>query len=217
MFSIESFYQTYETDTVSINIRNKPFTFLVPKSLDAFIDSSDVSDQFPLWAKIWEASLVLADHLASQQMKSKTLLELGAGLGATGIIAEKFGYQVTSTEYDSHAFQFLQANAHHNDCQTIDIKYLDWHKPQIDSPFDIIVGSELIYKESDFKPLQALFHQHLKPHGEILLAGEIRKSTKSFLDLMAQWYHIEIFRKKLRSEDTVKTILLIRLTGKTKP
>jgi len=166
-----------------------------------------------LWIKIWEASLILADHLVNQS-QSKKILELGAGLGTIGIIAESFGYMVTSTEYDSQSLQFLMANAHINECKNIHIQQLDWHKPNIDDKFDIIIGSELIYKESDFEPLIALFRKYLLPGGEILLANEPRKSYEPFLDVLKQWYHIEIWRKRLRASDETKTILMTRLTGK---
>jgi len=215
MFSIESFNQTYETETISVKINNKPFSFLTPKNLDNLLDSSDIKNQFPLWVKIWEASLILADHLVNQKQQSKSILELGAGLGITGIIAESFGYKVTATEYDAQALQFLMANAHTNDCKTIDIQQLDWHKPNIEGQFDIIVGSELIYKESDFESLIALFQKYLLPGGEILLANEPRKLYEPFLDILKNWYHIEIWRKRMRATDETKTILLTRLTGKS--
>jgi predicted nicotinamide N-methyase len=215
MFSIESFNQTYETETISLKVKHKPFSFLTPKKLDDLLDSSDIQHQFPLWVKIWEASLILADHLVSQNQLSKSLLELGAGLGTTGIIAESFGYKVTATEYDAQALQFLMANAHANDCKTIDIQHLDWHNPNIEGQFDIIAGSELIYKESDFEPLIALFQKYLLPGGEILLANEPRKLYEPFLDILKSRYKIEIWRKRLRAIDKTKTILLTRLTGKT--
>jgi len=214
MFSIESFYQTFETETNSLSIENKPFSFLTPKNLDEVLDSTDSNHQFPLWVKIWESALVLADHLARQNQSSKTLLELGAGLGTIGIVAESFGYKVTSTEFDSQALQFLKANAHINACKTIQIQHLDWDKPNINGTFDIIVGSELIYKESAFEPLIAIFHKCLAPEGQILLANEPRKLFEPFLNLLKKWFHIEIWRKRLSAPDKTKTILLTRLRGK---
>jgi predicted nicotinamide N-methyase len=214
MFSIESFYQTYDTEKISIKIGNTPYAFLTPKNLNKLLDLSNDQNQFPLWVKIWESSIILIDHLANQKKSSKSILELGAGLGAIGIIAESFGYKVTATEYDPHAQQFLMANARINKCQNIHIQQLDWHKPDIEGKFDIIVGSELIYKEKDFEPLMALFQKYLLPGGEILLANEPRKSYEPFLEILKQSYHINIWRKQLRATDETKTILLTRLTGK---
>ncbi|KPA16725.1 Methyltransferase [Candidatus Magnetomorum sp. HK-1] len=215
MFSIESFNQTYETEIIPLTIRDKQFSFLMPKKLDDFIDKSDSLNNFPMWAKIWEASLVLADHIAGQYKSPKTILELGSGLGVTGIIAAAFGHKVTLTEYDPHAIQFLHANAHINNCiKNIDIKFLDWKNPKIDSTFDMIVGSELIYKERAFPSLVSLFHKYVSKKGEILLTTEPRKASKPFLDMMMPWYKIQIWRKRMRAADATRTVLLIRLTAR---
>jgi len=210
MFSIESFEQSFETEKISLKVGNRSFSFLTPKKIEELIETN----MFPLWVKIWEASLVLSDYLVNRNHLSKSLLELGAGLGTIGIIAESVGYKVTTTEYDSKAIQFLHANAHINESHTLKIEHLDWHKPDLEGLFDIIVGSELIYKQSDFEPLIALFRQYLSPKGEILLANEPRKSYEPFLDILKEWYHIEIWKKSLRSIDGTKKILLTRLTGK---
>jgi len=216
MFSIESFKQTYETETVSVKVQDKPYSFIIPQNLDALMPREGM--QFPLWAKIWEAAIVLADHMVSPKMEtSGTLLELGAGLGVTSVIADSHGYNVTATEYDSHAIQFIHANSHINECIDLRVDHLDWHNPKIDTTFDKIIGSELIYKETDFESLLALFKKFLKPDGEIYLAFEPRKATKSFLDMMSQWYQIGMWRKQWQSsEDTQKkTILVVRLIPKT--
>jgi predicted nicotinamide N-methyase len=214
MFSIKSFFQQYETEKVSLTIQNKPFSFLIPKKLDQFIDEKDVLKQFPLWAKIWESSLVLSDYLVSHYKSPKRILELGAGLGVNSIIASSLGHQVTLTEFDPHAFQFAQANASINSCHTIDFKMLDWQSPDVESKFDMIVGSELIDKESVFAAMSHFFHHYLLNDGEIILANELRKTSKLFFDTMTQTYNIQIWRKKLRASDKEKTILLSRFTVK---
>jgi len=217
VFSIESFNKTYETDTIPLSIRDKNFSFLMPKKIDSFIDESDSLQNFPMWAKIWDASLILADHIAGNYKSPKTIMELGSGLGVTGITASAFGHSLTLTEYDSHAIQFIHANAHINNCTaSIEIKHLDWKNPKLDGSFDIIIGSELTYKESAFPSLLSLFNKYLSKEGEILLTTEPRKIIKFFLDMMMPWYKIQIWRKSLRQGDNSKKILLIRLKAKDK-
>ena len=65
MFSMSAFHQKYETDVSSLAIGDRRFKFFVPKSLDPFLDKEDVFSEFPLWSKIWEASIVLANHVAA--------------------------------------------------------------------------------------------------------------------------------------------------------
>ena len=199
MFSIDTFHQQYQTEQRETVIGQHAFRFLVPQSLEQFLDPEDLFNQFPLWTKIWEASLVLAHRLAATPpVAGQRWLELGAGIGVVGIAAAAFQHDITITEYDPHALNFIRANAYLNQC-----------------PQDRIVGSELIYNEKDFPALGALFKSLLKPNGEILLAGEVRQTNRAFLDLMQTDFHIEIARNTLRSDERAIAVLLIRMRPKT--
>ena len=57
MFSIDTFHQQYQTESRESVIGKRAFRFLVPQSLEQFLDPEDPFNQFPLWSKIWEASL----------------------------------------------------------------------------------------------------------------------------------------------------------------
>jgi len=101
MFSIEQFYQAYETETAEVVINGKKFSILLPRYLDRFINPIDVLHDFPLWAKIWKASWVLSGYLADLPPDvNKRLLEIGAGVGLVSIVAATFGHQITMTEYN---------------------------------------------------------------------------------------------------------------------
>ena len=115
MSSLESFDRKYETDTKDVVIRGRKFNFLVPRSLDRFVDPQDIFHDFPLWSKLWETSIVLADYLAGCTADPhKSLLEIGCGLGLVGVVASSFGHNVTMTEYNPDALNFARANAEIN-------------------------------------------------------------------------------------------------------
>ena len=63
MYSLEKFNQEYETDIINIGIADRTYRFQIPKTIERFIDQNDPLHEFPLWAKIWEASIVLAGKL----------------------------------------------------------------------------------------------------------------------------------------------------------
>lgn len=215
MFSIDTFRQQYQTELRESVIGKRCFRFLVPQSLEQFLNPADIFNQFPLWTKIWEASLVLAHHLAATPpVAGQRWLELGAGIGVVGIVAAAFQHDITITEYDTHALNYIRANAHLNQCPQGRILQLDWLQPALTRRFDRIVGSELIYNERDFPALGTLFKSLLKPDGEILLAGEVRRTNRVFLDLVQADFHIEIARKKLRSDQRSIAVLLIRMRPK---
>jgi hypothetical protein len=70
MFSIETFYQEYETESTELVVNAKKFNILLPRYLDGFINPMDVIDDFPLWAKIWKASWVLSGYLADMPVEN---------------------------------------------------------------------------------------------------------------------------------------------------
>ncbi len=215
MFSLESFRKGYETDTTNVVIRKRDFTFFVPKTLDRFIDPQDVFHDFPLWSKIWEASIVLADYLGGIPPETgKRFLEIGCGLGLVGIIASSFGHHVTMTEHNPHALNFSRANAKMNASlvgPNLVIRELDWNRPQLQGTFDFIVGSEVIYKEGDYQPIQGLIETFLVPNGEVILAEGVRKTSVNFFRQMGEFFNIKAQKKVLRSKEEEKKVLLCRM------
>lgn len=215
MLSIQEFHRQYQTEPRDSVIGERAFRFLAPLSLEPFLDPEDVFHQFPLWTKIWEASLLLAHRVAAMPpVPDRSWLELGSGLGVVGVVAAAFGHRITITEHDPHALNFIGANLHINNCPPTAVHRLDWMKPDLTGRFDRIIGSELIYNEKDFAALKHLFQKLLQPEGEILLAGEVRQSNRAFLDLMATDFDIAIARNTLRADSGSIRILLMRFRPK---
>jgi predicted nicotinamide N-methyase len=215
MLSLESFYQKYETEANEVVVKDRKFQILLPRSIAGFINTNDVFHEFPLWAKIWRESWVLADYLAAMPVAAKKqFLELGAGVGLVSIVAASFGHRITMSEYNHDALQFARANAHINDCPGLPIVELDWNRPQLPGRFDYIVASEVIYKEEDCRPLMKLLKACLKPDGEVILAGEMRKSSMDFYKELANLFNIKVQKKVLRSDDEKINIYLFRMTLK---
>ena len=218
MFSLETFHQRYETDTSDLVIRNRRFQFFAPRSLDDFVDPVDIFHDFPLWSKIWEASVVLADHLAQiPPDPEKRFLEIGCGLGLVGVVAASFGHRVTATEHNAHALDFVRANARANlpsSTGNLEILALDWNKPQLEGSFDCILGSEVIYHEKDFEPILKLFRTYLKPEGHIILAAAIRKTSVEFFRQAARVFHMTARKKVLRSSGNEARFILCTLRFK---
>jgi predicted nicotinamide N-methyase len=216
MFSIEQFYQAYETETAEFVINGKKFKILLPKYLYRFINPIDILHDFPLWAKIWKASWVLSGYLADLPPDvNKRLLEIGGGVGLVSIVAATFGHKITMTEYDPDALNFARANACLNHGLDFPIKKLDWNHPSLKDRFDLIVASEVTYKEEDFYPLIRLFKSNLKPGGEIILASEIRQSGKDLFGLFKSDFDITVAKKTLRSGTDAITVVLFNMRLKS--
>jgi predicted nicotinamide N-methyase len=218
MFSLKSFQEKYETDTKDMVIRHRSFKFLVPKTIDRYIDPKDLFHDFPLWSKIWEASIVLADYLAGLPVDpDKCFLEIGCGLGVVGIVAASFGHRITMTETNPYALDFAHANAEINPPSAgsnLRILKLDWNRPRLKALFDYIVASEIIYSERDYQSILNLFKTYLTPEGEIILAEGVRKTTLEFFRQMGQFFHITAQKKVLRSKEQETRVMLCRMRFK---
>jgi 2-polyprenyl-3-methyl-5-hydroxy-6-metoxy-1,4-benzoquinol methylase len=213
VLSLEEFQKEYETDVSPVTIRNRRFQFFIPKSIDRFLNPDDPLKQFPLWAKIWDASLILADELAGLSTHpGTTFVEIGCGIGLVGVVAASFGHDVTMTEYDPHALAFARANALLNGLAELRVMPLDWNQPAPDENYDFIIGSEIIYHERDFDPIRGVFERLLKPGGEIILCAEMRKTNMVFLSLLQNTYAIKARKKTLRSEAKNISVMLCHLS-----
>jgi len=218
MLTLESFQEQYDVTKTHVAIRNRHFNFFVARSLDSFLDNEDIFHDFPLWIKVWEASLVLADYVAAMEVEpDKKLLEIGCGIGLVGIVASAFGHRMTMTEYNQDALNFARANALLNPpsrASNLEIQEMDWNRPKLLGSFDYIIGSEIIYKEIDFQPILNLFTTYLKDGGEIILAGGIRKTGIEFMRRMSDYFDVIARKKIFRSKDKEVKVMLCSMKPK---
>lgn len=212
MFSLESFHRKYESDVSELNVQGRAFRLFIPRSIETFIDDGEALGGFPLRSKIWEASLVLADELAGRAPKSGCrILEIGGGIGLVSVVARCFGHDIVMTEHNPHALEYARANAQENACPDLRILDLDWNTPELEGMFDCIVGSEVVYHERDYEPLERLFGTLLKPGGEIILSEGIRKSSMAFFARMQARYQAQGMKKVLRSRGKEIPVILCRM------
>lgn len=184
--------------------------------LEPLLDGKDplknVSD-FPFWIKLWEAAIVLADFLVGQELRENcTLMDVGAGLGAPGLAAAAKGCAVTLTDYQDVIVDFQKVSAAASGLRNVDFKIVDWLNPPDLEPVDIIIGAEIVFNEKFNEPLLDVFRKYLKPGGVIYLAHDAeRQSLAGFLQKAEEEYKISVSRRKLKSLEQDKIIILNRL------
>jgi predicted nicotinamide N-methyase len=215
LFSLSKFQSDYDTETFPVRIGDRELRFLKPKAIDRFINPDDPMTDFPMWAKFWEASVVLTHYMASLPVAAdRRILELGSGLGVAGIAAAVMGHAITLTEQNPDALNFLHANASLSGCDRIAIHRLDWFHPELEGCFDLIIGSEIVYKDSVIEPLEALFRNHLAPDGRVVLAERVRTTEALFFERMSSSFRIRAKKHTLRSGEKSVTVVLFELSAK---
>ncbi|MFO7840264.1 MAG: methyltransferase domain-containing protein [Desulfosalsimonadaceae bacterium] len=205
----------YELETVPIGIGGKRMQFYRVGNWEPFIEKLFAEGgsftDFPHWIKIWEASLVLADYLLDAGLDCpQSVLEIGAGMGITGMFLAAFGHEVTLTDNQEDSLALLRLNVEYNGLSgNAQVRFLDWHEPDLEDRFDIICGAEVIYRESAFAPLTALFRRHLKPGGRIFLAHDRqRNSTEKFISRLPQDMTAESIGKTFSGKDMARRIII---------
>lgn len=205
-----------ELEEEVITIRGKTLKILKPKRLEDVFQGDPFleTEKFPFWFKIWEGSLILADHLATLGEK-KRILELGCGLGVVSLFARAFGHEVFATDIEELPLIILQKSAELNKL-SLNIQRLDILNPDLKDSFDIVAASEILYKKSFYDPLLKFFQNYLKPTGEVLLAHseERKRILIPFLFKAQNFFEIQTSIRKLKSQDETTTIILNRLIPK---
>lgn len=199
-----------------INIRGKTFKIFLPAKLEEIFQGDPLLEveKFPFWAKVWESSLILADYLATIEPPKK-ILELGAGLGVPSLVSASFGHDVLATDYEELPLKFIELSAKENNL-TVRTQLLDWRNPELSEKFDLIVGSEIIFRKSLFEPLIELFKNYLKEEGEVILShpSERKRVLIPFLYMTQEKFEILTSIRRLKDEEKTIEIILNRLKPK---
>jgi len=214
--SLDSFHAAYDAEPVEMVIAGRSYRIFTPRTIERFLHDAGTLNGFPLWARIWPASIVLAEVVASMPAEHRRKwIEIGGGLGQVSIAAAACGHRITFSEANPHAMEFARASAELNGLPQLPVVQLDWSRRSVPGTFDVVIGSELVYRDADIVPLQQLFTRLLKPAGEVILAGEVRRVSEGFFRRMKESFHVQVHRKRLRSGPHSTTVLVFRLQPKS--
>ncbi len=154
----------------------------------------DALTALPLWAKIWPSAIVLGHALRRISSHGKSLLEIGAGCGVTGLLAAGMGFaEVTISDINEDALLFAQIAALHNGLgDVVRVRRVDIASTRLDTAFDYIAGAEVLYLEPLHRPLVKFLRHHLaaRPDAEALLAKDYRRKAKKFFKLAERDFRI---------------------------
>ncbi len=207
--------EKYELEPAPITIGGKSLDLYGIANWDVFVDDLERKGEeyvksFPFWVKIWEASIVLADHLVRIGFdKTKEILEIGAGMGVTGLFLGAFGHKVTITDHEDDALELLRMNVEHNGIDNVSVKKLDWNNPDVIGKYDVICGSELIYNESFIEPVINLFKKYLRPKGMVFLAHDVRrKCLVQFIGMVSGRFEMENVVKTMKGKKELYKIVI---------
>ncbi|MBC9786197.1 methyltransferase domain-containing protein [Heliobacterium chlorum] len=170
-----------QLETQPVRVPGGPvLTFTRITNIEDLIAAAQEVDELPFWAELWPSAVGLAAYLWHEvNLQDKTVLELGCGLGLSGIIAAKKGAQVTQTDFIPQALSLAGQNASQNDQSTERIE-ADWRQfPELGA-FSTIIGSDILYEKDLHGSLETIVHKHLAPGGEFIFSDPGRDWAKQF-------------------------------------
>jgi ETFB lysine methyltransferase len=187
----EEISSRFSTSTEHIACDGAEWTMLVVRDTNVLVDAITPSDfardeRLPYWAELWTSSIALARHVRRRaDLSGRTVLDLGCGLGLTGIAEAQAGASVVMTDYDEDALAFsrwnLEANLAPAELARVALRLFDWRAPDRLGEFSLITGADIVYERQLFPALLALFRRHLAPGGTVLLADPDRSIGRDFL------------------------------------
>lgn len=177
----------YRTETVELRIGADTLHILQLADFEDYVGELAQRDylsleDLPLWAKVWEASFVMASYWAHQPViPGRRILEIGTGIGVLGVYMAFKGHRVTLSDINDDALLFARANVLLNNCERLaEVQRIDWNDPFLGEPYHVIVGSEVIYDRATYPALVRFLDQALVPGGTIFLAKNTQLQAPGF-------------------------------------
>ncbi|HEX3032126.1 MAG TPA: methyltransferase domain-containing protein [Bacillota bacterium] len=153
--------------------------------LDPLLARVKVEDDIPFWAELWPSSLALARYLwQGADLTGYKTLELGAGLGLSGIVAGLKGASVLQTDLVVESLNWARENAVLNGLETIRYQQADWRDFRVEGTFDLIIGSDVLYEPKLHPHLESILSSRLAPGGRTCLADPGRTGGELFIETL---------------------------------
>ena len=155
------------------------------------MDGDDLGDdeRLPYWAEVWPASVLLGRHIVrnADRLRGRPCLDVGCGLGLTGMIAGSVGAHVVAFDYEWPAVSFARRNAALNNVPQPLWTVMDWREPAVgEGAFEFIWAGDVLYEKRFFMPLIRLFRHALAPGGRIWIGEPVRTVSRPVWDEMRE-------------------------------
>lgn len=164
---------------------------------------------------LWEAAVGLAHHAAEQikQIQGKQVLELGAGVGLPGLVAQSLGALVHQTDYQADALALAQWNARQNGIAGIETFLADWRTWRHPPRYDLILGADILYDATLHFYLEAIFRKNLLPGGQLWLSDPGRPQALDFaVQLEAHGWRIDLATIRVAALQPIALSQLVDIT-----
>lgn len=195
-----------EVEFKTVSVGDVSFEVLQIKHMQRYIDKlmdktrSGKTVTLPLWAKIWQSSLVMGSSLSRFPLaQGGTVLEIGAGDAVNALVMARRGFDVTIVDNDHDALLFSRINALKNGLDEVTLRYSDF-KDSLGETFDCVIACEMLYDAPTFDVLAGFLDSHVAQgaDAEVFLTLDLKRAAKNFFAASNECFKI------MRSVSTYK-------------
>lgn len=168
--------------TTTVRVGSRDWQVTAVQNQDALLDAAEELEHFPYGFLLWESAIGLARFLAANPalVAGRHVLELGAGVGLPGLVAQALGAQVQQTDHQAGALTLARQNAAQNGVISIRQFTADWRAWTHTERYDVLLGSDILYERAMHFYLEAIFRENLAPGGKLILSDPGRPQALEF-------------------------------------
>jgi predicted nicotinamide N-methyase len=142
------------------------------------------SATWPLFGLLWPSGYHLAAAMALRPVKvGERILEIGCGLALASLVSHRKGADVSASDCHPLAGEFLLANLALNELPPMPYvcgNWLDLIDDRLNGPFDVIIGSDVLYERDELGVLAKFIDHHASPTSEVLIVDPNRGNRAPF-------------------------------------
>jgi predicted nicotinamide N-methyase len=154
------------------------------------------SATWPLFGLLWPSGYHLAAAMALRPVKGgERILEIGCGLALASLVSHRRGADVSASDCHPLAGAFLAENLLLNQLPPMPYVCGNWSDlidASLQGPFDLIIGSDVLYERDESGVLAHFISHHASPTSEVLIVDPNRGNRGPFhKNMRAMGYELQ--------------------------
>ena len=187
----------------------RTWKLLSVENQDALVDALEDLEHMPYGFLLWESAIGMARFLMQrpQLVCGKRVLELGCGVGLSGLAAAVCGGTVEQTDHEPGVLELARKNAEANGVTGITQFIADWTDWKVKDKYDVVIGADILYERKMHFHLERVFRMAVKPGGTLLISDPGRPQSIELLSAMEKtgWnIQTDILPVNLQGGDAIK-------------